>query len=100
MLEYDRIDISEGIDTDKTSTSKECNICHYWYFLDKNFNYDPHLSNRCHDLMQKAMSFKNVAVVSVKGNDYRIHIDIFYISKNDCIALMTNSNLNDKNGIL
>ena len=32
MLEYDRIDISEGIDTDRTSPSKKCNICHYWYF--------------------------------------------------------------------
>ena len=39
MLEYSRIDISESIDTNKTSASKECNICHYWYFLDKNFNY-------------------------------------------------------------
>ena len=37
MLEYDRIDISEGIDTNKKSASKECNICHYWCFLDKNF---------------------------------------------------------------
>ena len=34
MLEYDRIDISEGIDINKTTTSKECYICHYWYFLD------------------------------------------------------------------
>ena len=41
----------------KTSASKECNICQYWYFFDKNFNYDPHLCNGCHDLMQKAMSF-------------------------------------------
>ena len=32
MLEYDRIDISEGINTNKASASKECNICHYWYF--------------------------------------------------------------------
>ena len=32
MLEYDRTDISEGIDTNKTSASKEFNICHYWYF--------------------------------------------------------------------
>ena len=45
MLEYDRIDISEGIDTNKTSASKECNIYHYWCFLDKNFNYDPYLCN-------------------------------------------------------
>ena len=99
MVEYDRIDNSEGIDTNKkTSASKECNICHYWYFLDKNFNYDPYLCNGCHDLMQKAMSFKNAAIISIKGNDYRIHF--WYVSKNNAIALMTNSNLNDKNGIL
>ena len=67
-------------------------------FLDKNFNYDPYLCNGCHDLMQKAMSFKNVAIASIKGNDYRIHF--CYISKNDAITLMTNSNLNDKNGVL
>ena len=98
MLEYDKIDISEGTDTYETSASKECNICHYWYLLDKNFDYDPYLCNECHDLMQKAMSFKNVAIISNKGNDYRIHF--WYMSKNDAIALMTNSNLNDKNGIL
>ena len=35
MLEYDRRDISEGIDMNKTSSSKECDICYYWYFLNK-----------------------------------------------------------------
>ena len=34
ILEYDRIDISEGIDANKTNASKECDICHYWYFKD------------------------------------------------------------------
>ena len=97
MLEYDTIDISEGIDTNKRSASKECNICHYWYFLDKNFNYEKYLCNGCHDLMQKAMSFNDIAIVSIKGNDYRIHF--WYMSKNDAIVLMTNSNLNYKNGI-
>ena len=58
MPEYDRIDISEGINTYRTSALKECSICHYWYFLDKNFNYDPYLCNGCHDLMQKAMKGK------------------------------------------
>ena len=29
MLEYDRIDISEGIDVNKTGLSKECDICYY-----------------------------------------------------------------------
>ena len=98
MLEYDRIDISEGIDTNKTSASKERNICHYWYFLDKNFNYEPYVCNGYHDLMLKAMSFKNVAVVSSKRNDYSIHF--WYMSKKDAIAIMANSNLSDKNGVL
>ena len=40
MLEYDRIDISKGIDINKTSASKECGICHHWYFLDKGFKYE------------------------------------------------------------
>ena len=66
--------------------------------VDKNFSYEPYLCNGCHDLMQKAMGVKNIAIVSIKGNDYRIHF--CYISKNDAIALMANSNLNDKNGVL
>ena len=62
------------IDTKKSSDkSKECHICHYWYFLDKNFSYKPYLCNGCHDLMQKAMNFNNDAIVSIKGNDFRIH---------------------------
>ena len=39
MLHNDIIDISEGIDINKTNSSKECDICHCWYFLDKNFKY-------------------------------------------------------------
>ena len=37
MLEYDRIDISEGIDVKKTNVSKECDICHNYYFLERAF---------------------------------------------------------------
>ena len=55
MLEYDRIDISEGIDVNKTNASKECDICHYWYFKDIGFKYEPYLCNGCHDLTQNAM---------------------------------------------
>ena len=35
MLYFDRINISEEIDFNKTSVSKECDIFHYWYFLNK-----------------------------------------------------------------
>ena len=43
MLEYDRIDASEGIDIKKTNASKECKLCHYWYFKDSSLKYEPHL---------------------------------------------------------
>ena len=43
MLEQDKIDISEGIDVDKTSASKEPDICHYWYFKDIGFKYENYL---------------------------------------------------------
>ena len=71
---------------------------HYWYFLDKNFNYEKCLCNGCHDVMQKAMNFNDVAIVSIKGIDYRINF--WYMSKNDAILLMNNCNLKNKNGIL
>ena len=73
MLEDDRIYISEGIDINKTNVSKERDLCHYWYFLDKNFNYEPYICNGCHDLMQTAMNFNDVAIVSINGDNYRIH---------------------------
>ena len=50
MLEYDRIDISEGIDLNKTNKSKECMLCHYWYFLNKNFYYGPYLCDGCYNM--------------------------------------------------
>ena len=39
MLYFDRINISEGTDVNKTSKSKECDICHYWYFLSKEYKF-------------------------------------------------------------
>ena len=69
MLEYDRRDVSEGIDVNKTNVSKKCDICHYCYFLEKGFKYEPYLCNGCQDLMEQAMNFNHVAIVSVKGSD-------------------------------
>ena len=58
----------------------------------------PYLCNGCHDLMQKAMNFYDVAIVPIKGNDYRI--DFWYMSKDDAISIMNNSSLNKKPGSL
>ena len=52
MLEYNRIDISEGLDVNKTSASKECDICHYWYFKDIAFKSEPYHCNGFQNLMQ------------------------------------------------
>ena len=98
MLEYDEIDISEGTDVNKINASKECDICHYWYFKDSGFKYEPYLCNGYHDLMQKAISFNDFAIAYVKRSFYRINF--WYISKDDAISVMNNSNLIDKKGVL
>ena len=104
MLEYEEIDISEGIDLNKTNKSKKCMLCHYWYFLNKNFSYGPYLYDGCYNMTQKSIVSKNIDIVYVKGNSYRIHF--WYMSKHKrkrkrkAIKLMTNSNLINKKGIL
>ena len=98
MLEYDRIDILKGIDIDKTNASTECHICHQSYFKDIGFKYEPYLCNGCYGLMQKVINFNDVAIFYVKRNAYRIHF--WYISKDDAISIMNNSNWIDKKSVL
>ena len=98
MLEYDRIDISEAIDINKTNASKECKVCHYLYFKYIGFRYESYLCNGCLGLIQKAFSFNDVAIVYVKESAYRIHF--WYMSKDNAINMMNNSNLLDKKGVL
>ena len=62
----------------------------YWHFKDIGFKYEPYLCNGCHGLIQKTMNF-NVAIVSIKGSDYRINF--WYMSKDDAISIINNSNL-------
>ena len=66
-------------------------------FFGQKLNYEPYLCNGCHDLMQKAKNFNNVAIVSIRGSDYRIHF--WYMTKNDAINLLNNSVLDSK-GVL
>ena len=70
MLYFDRIDVSEGIDVNKTSASKECDICHYWYFLNYSFKFQPNVCNRCHDLLMMSMNLSDIAILNIKGSDY------------------------------
>ena len=98
MLKYNKMDISEGIDINKTSKSKECVLCHYWYFLEKNFSYGPYQCDDCYDILQKSNNFKNIAIFHVKESAYRIYF--LDMSKREAKNLMINSNLINKKGIL
>ena len=62
MLYFDRIDISEGTDVNETCASKECDICHYWYFLNYSSKFLPNVCNRCHDLSMMSMNLSDIAI--------------------------------------
>ena len=77
MLEYDRIDISEGIDANKKNASKEYDICHYWYFNDIGFKYEPYFSNCHHGLIQKAINLIMLLLLLLKEVIMEIIIGIW-----------------------
>ena len=94
MLYYDRIDISEGTDVNKTSASKECDVCHYWYFLSFTFKFQPNVCDRCHDLLMMSVNLSDIAILNIKGSDCCCIISL--ISKNEGINLLQNADLTEK----
>ena len=89
MLRYQKIDFSEGIDINKTSASKECELFHYWFFEDIGFKFEEHVCNKCHDLLTMAYSLKNIAILSAKGATFRCIL--MGISKNEGLKRLNNS---------
>ena len=73
-------------------------LCHYWYFLEKNFSYEPYLCDGCYNIMQKSVNFRNIAIIHVKKIVWRIYF--LHMSKCEAKKLMSNSNLIDKKGVL
>ena len=98
QLYFDRIEVSEGIDVNKTSEPKECNIWHYWYFLNKGFKFQPNVCNRCHYLLMMSMNLSNAAILNIKRDNYRCIVS--EISKIEVINLMKNIDLPKKCGTL
>ena len=89
MLQYEKIDVSEGIDVNKTSASEECELCHYWLVKDIGFKFEEHVCNGCHNLLTMAYSLKNIAVLSAKGVTFRCLL--IAISKNETLKKVNNS---------
>ena len=73
MLEYERTDVINGIDINKTSYSNECKIYYQQYFFEISFTYQPLVCNGFYDLLQKSISFNYFAIITVGRNNYRIH---------------------------
>ena len=83
MLQYKKIDVLKRIDVNKTSTSKECKLCHYWFFKDVGFKFEEHVCNRCHDLLTMPYYLKDIAILSAKGATFRFLL--MRISKNEAL---------------
>ena len=98
MLAYERIDISDGIDVIKSDESRECTLCHYWYFLDKSFSYGPYLCDGCYNMTQKCNKLKNTVITRIKKTVYRICF--LFMSKREARKLMASSNVIDKKSFL
>ena len=89
MLQYKKIGISEGIDIDKTNASKECLLCHYGYFKNVGFKFEPQVCNKCHKVLMTAYELKNVAILNVKGVDFRCIL--WSISRDEAANRLNNS---------
>ena len=98
MLYYDRIDVSEGINVNKASASKVCDICHFWYFLDYSFKFQQNICNVCHNILMISMNLDDIAILNIEGSDY--HCIISLISKNETRNLMQNADLTEISGTL
>ena len=98
MLYYDRINVSGTIDINNTSESKECIICHYWYFFDKGFKFQLHVYNGCHDLLTMSMNLINTTALNIHSVDCCCIIS--GISKNKLINLIKNVDLTEKSKTL
>ena len=85
MLYYDRIDVSQGIDANKTSVSKECIICHYWYLLDEEFKFQPSVFKGCHYILMMSMNLQEIGVLNIFSVDYLCIVN--EISKSEAINL-------------
>ena len=70
---FDGIDVSEGIDINKTSPSKECDICHYLYFLNYCFKFQINVWNRCHDLLMMSMNLSDIV-----SKYWRFWLSLYY----------------------
>ena len=72
-------------------------LCHYCYFKDVEFKFELHVCNKCHDVLMNAYELKNIAILNVKGVDFRCIL--WGSSRDEAVNRLNNSVLDDK-GVL
>ena len=98
MLHCDTVYVSEVIVINKTSASIECDICHYWYFLDKGFKFQRYSFNRCYNALIVSVNLNGTAILNINGADY--HFIIGSIRKRDAVNLLKDADLTEKRSII
>ena len=66
MLQHERIDVSEGVDINKSNKSKESMLRHYWYFKDIGYKLEPRICNACHDLSLMVYDLNDFMILNIK----------------------------------
>ena len=97
MLYFDRIDVSEGIEVNKTSASSLI-FATIGIFLNYSFKFQPNVCNICHDFLLMVTSVSNIAILNIKGSNY--HYIISGISRNKAIDLNQNADFTKKSKTL
>ena len=86
MLHYDRIDIFEGIDINRKSALKECEICHCRYFSDNGFKSQRFICHGCLHVLMIPIKLNNIAISNI--NSVHCHYIINGISKSYALNLL------------
>ena len=72
-------------------------LCHYWYSKDVGFKFEPHVFNKCHNVLMTAYELKSIAILKVK--DVAFRCILWVISRNETVNRLNNSVLEAK-GVL
>ena len=105
MLFYSKITESEGIDTveganvvrTNVESSKQCDICHFYFFKNRNFTYQPRVCYECHGAALRAQSIADIKIITTMKGTFRV---VSNISHSEIVRLLETSDLDEKFGYL
>ena len=98
-IESEGLSTTESIDVDCTGvgSSKQCDICHFYFFKNRNFNYQHYICDGCHDAALRAQAITDIKIIIIKRGTYRV---ISNISHEDSTRLLKSNDLDEKLGYL